>query len=61
MGHLGTVLGKMNVNIASMTLGRKGKGGPAITVLNLDQEISKDTINEIGKFSGIWSTRLVKL
>jgi D-3-phosphoglycerate dehydrogenase len=61
MGHIGTILGKASVNIASMTLGRREKGGPAITVLNLDQEISEQTINEIGKFSGIRSTRLVKL
>ncbi|MCM8758983.1 MAG: phosphoglycerate dehydrogenase [Candidatus Omnitrophica bacterium] len=61
VGHIGTILGKKNVNIASMTMGRKIKGGPAITVLNLDQEIDEQTINEIGKFPGIRSVQLIRL
>ncbi len=61
VGHIGTVLGRKNVNIASMTMGRKIKRGPAITVLNLDQEIDNLTLKEIGKFPGIRATRLVKL
>lgn len=61
MGHIGTVLGKKSVNIASMTLGRKVKGGPAITVLNLDDGIDEQTITEIGKFPGIRRVKLVKL
>ncbi|MCX7704950.1 MAG: phosphoglycerate dehydrogenase [bacterium] len=61
VGHIGTILGKKNVNIAAMTMGRKVKGGQAITVLNLDQEIDKQTINEIGKFPGIRSVQLIRL
>ena len=61
VGHIGTILGRKNVNIASMTMGRRIKGGPAITVLNLDQEIDNITINEIGKFPGIRSMRMVKI
>jgi D-3-phosphoglycerate dehydrogenase len=60
MGYIGTVIGRQNVNIASMTLGRKEKGGPAITVLNLDSEIDNQTIKEIKQFSGIWWIKLVK-
>ncbi|MCM8825838.1 MAG: phosphoglycerate dehydrogenase, partial [Candidatus Omnitrophica bacterium] len=33
VGHIGRILGEKSVNIASMTMGRKVKGGPAITVL----------------------------
>ncbi|MGB9642504.1 MAG: phosphoglycerate dehydrogenase [Candidatus Ratteibacteria bacterium] len=61
VGHIGTILGKKGVNIASMTMGRRVKCGPAITVLNLDQEIDNQTINEIGKFPGIRSVRLIRL
>lgn len=61
VGHIGTILGRKSVNIASMTMGRKVKGGTAITVLNLDQEIDKQTINEIGKFPGIRSVQLIRL
>ena len=61
MGHIGTVLGKRGINIASMTLGRKKKGGPAITVLNLDQGIDKEVINKIEEFPAIHSVRLVRI
>ncbi|MCM8822358.1 MAG: phosphoglycerate dehydrogenase [Candidatus Omnitrophica bacterium] len=61
VGHIGRILGEKSVNIASMTMGRKVKGGPAITVLNLDQEIDKQTVNEIGKFPGIRSVQLIRL
>ncbi|MCM8815119.1 MAG: phosphoglycerate dehydrogenase [Candidatus Omnitrophica bacterium] len=61
VGHIGRILGEKSVNIASMTMGRKVKGGPAITVLNLDQEIDKQTLNEIGKFPGIRSVQLIRL
>jgi len=59
MGHIGTVLGKEGVNIASMTLGRRKKGGDAITVLNLDQSIDKKVLNKIKEFPAIHSVKLV--
>src|SRR4030095_379911 len=34
VGYLGTLLGKANVNIASMSLSRDTAGGRALTVLN---------------------------
>ncbi|MBE7501077.1 MAG: phosphoglycerate dehydrogenase [Verrucomicrobiales bacterium] len=36
VGHVGTLLGRHNVNIASMSLSRDVAGGEAFTVLNLD-------------------------
>ena len=61
MGHVGTVLGKRGRNIALMTLGRKRKGGLAITLLNLDEAIDEDIIKEIKEFPLIHSVKLVKL
>lgn len=61
MGHIGTVLGRNEINIASMTLGRKRKGGPAITVLNLDEKIDNKILKEIEEFPAINTVRLVKL
>lgn len=61
MGYIGTLLGSLDVNIASMTLGRKVKHGPAITVLNLDAGVNETTLHEIGKFPGMRLVRLVKL
>ncbi len=61
MGHIGTVLGQKGINIASMTLGRKKKGGPAITVLNLDQEVDEEVLLKIKEFPAIKSVRLVRI
>ncbi|MCM8803715.1 MAG: phosphoglycerate dehydrogenase [Candidatus Omnitrophica bacterium] len=61
MGYIGTILGQKGINIASMTLGRKGKGGPAITVLNLDQEVDDEVLNKIKEFPAINSVRLVRI
>jgi len=61
MGHIGTVLGQKGINIASMTLGRKEKGGPAITVLNLDQEVDMEVLYKIKEFPAINSVRLVRI
>ena len=36
VGYIGTLMGKHNVNIASMSLSRDTAGGEALTVLNLD-------------------------
>lgn len=61
MGHIGTILGKNGVNIASMTLGRDRKGGRAITVLNLDQGIDSKILKQIEEFPAIHSVKLVRI
>ena len=60
MGNMGTILGKHNVNIASMTLGRKKQGEQAVTVFNLDNEPPKKTLGEIECLKEIISVKLVK-
>jgi len=61
MGYIGTVLGENNVNIASMTLGRKKKGSPALTVLNLDQGIDQTVVKKIEEFPVMHSVKLVRI
>lgn len=61
MGHIGTILGEKEVNIASMTLGRNKKGGQAITVLNLDQGIDSTVLKRIEEFPAIHSVKLVTI
>ncbi len=39
IGYVGTVLGKNKINIAGMQVGRKPKGGEAITVVNVDADV----------------------
>jgi D-3-phosphoglycerate dehydrogenase len=61
IGHIGTVLGRRGINIASMTLGRKKKGGPAITVLNLDAGLDETALKEIKELPVIHAVSLVRL
>ncbi|MNM84587.1 D-3-phosphoglycerate dehydrogenase [compost metagenome] len=49
IGHVGTLLGKNDVNIASMQVGRKLIGGEAIMVLTVDKEVTKDVLDELTK------------
>jgi D-3-phosphoglycerate dehydrogenase / 2-oxoglutarate reductase len=61
IGFIGTLLGKNNINIASMQVGRKASGGDAITVVNVDSDVPKPVLQQIREFSGITQVRCVKL
>ena len=61
VGHLGTLLAKHNVNIASMSLSRDTAGGDAFTVLNLDSEPPAAVIAELEKDDCIRNVKVVKL
>ena len=47
VGRVGTILGKEGVNIAEMSFGRDKKTGQAISLLNVDSEISKATLKKL--------------
>ncbi|MEZ6058869.1 MAG: phosphoglycerate dehydrogenase [Planctomycetaceae bacterium] len=63
IGYIGTILGKHNVNIANMALGRSRNepGGDSVAVLNLDNEPSTDAIQEILKHKEVLGVELVHL
>lgn len=61
VGHVGNLMGKHNVNIASMTLDRDNVGGQALTVLNLDSVPPKELLEEIQKDPDISNVRIVRL
>jgi len=61
VGYLGTLLGKHNVNIASMSLGRDTVGGNALTVLTLDSVPSSAVLDELQKDHDITNVKVVKL
>jgi D-3-phosphoglycerate dehydrogenase len=61
VGRIGTFLGKHNVNIAGMNVGRDKVGGEAVMVLNVDSPIDKAVLKDIANVEGIISeARLVK-
>ncbi|MEM1226388.1 MAG: phosphoglycerate dehydrogenase [Planctomycetota bacterium] len=63
IGHVGTVLGSDNVNIAAMAVGREGNtaGGQAIGVLSLDSDVPAATIDKLLAIDAIQSVRVIQL
>lgn len=47
VGKIGTILGQHKVNIAEMSFGRDKKTGEAISLLNVDSEVSKATLKKL--------------
>ena len=61
VGHVGTLMGRHGVNIASMSLSRDEVGGEALTVLNLDSVPGEALIKELTAEGDIKSAQVVKL
>lgn len=61
IGYIGTVFGKHNVNIASMSVGRQMPGGEAIAVLNLDTPPPDEALREVKAHEKIYNLNVVKL
>jgi D-3-phosphoglycerate dehydrogenase len=61
VGYIGTLMGRHNVNIASMSLSRDEAGGRALTVLNLDSVPGPEVMAEIAKDPDISDVKVVKL
>ena len=47
LGQYGTIFGRNNINIADMTFSRKMRSGLAVVGINLDQEPSKQVMQQI--------------
>ncbi len=61
IGKIGTAFGKLNVNIASMHVGRKKLSGDAVMGLNLDNEVTPEMLEEFKKSSGFKNIKIVNL
>jgi D-3-phosphoglycerate dehydrogenase len=48
IGKIGTIMGKHDINIASMNLGRSEKKGEAMVILALDSAVPPEVVAEIG-------------
>ncbi len=55
------ILGKNNINIAGMQVGRIKIGGEAIMVLNIDSDVNDDILDEIKSVDGIIDAKRVIL
>ncbi len=61
IGSLGTVLGKNNVNIASMTFGRKQPEGIAMMLFNLDSDIDNSILKEFLSVKDVHWGKIIRL
>jgi D-3-phosphoglycerate dehydrogenase len=61
VGYVGSLMGRHQVNIASMSLSRDNEGGNALTVLNLDSVPPQALLEEIQLDPDISNVRVVKL
>lgn len=53
IGRVGTILGRYEVNIAGMEVGRHHRGGEALMVVNVDEEIPDAALEEIKAIPGL--------
>ncbi len=63
IGYIGSVLGRHDVNIANMALGRQSAepGGDSVAVLNLDSEPSQAALEEILNHDEVTGVEIVRL
>lgn len=61
IGRASTILGRCEVNIAGMQVGRIRPGEEAIMVLNVDSEVSDEAMDEIRSMPGIFTAKFAKI
>ena len=60
IGRLGTLLGKLGINIANFNLGRAEVGGDAIALLSIDGELTEAQLGEITKLEGVKQAKALR-
>jgi len=61
VGHFGTVLGRNDVNIASMLVGRDAPRGHALMILAVDEAVRDDVQSELRAFPGMSDLKYLEL
>lgn len=61
VGTVGTLLAKHGINIAEMSFGRDKESGEAISLCNVDSEVSKELIEELKKNDNIHDVKKVRV
>ncbi|MFA6141820.1 MAG: phosphoglycerate dehydrogenase [Candidatus Omnitrophota bacterium] len=61
IGQLGTIFGKNDINVASVSFGREEKGGRAISVWNVDSDVPKKVLDDMRSAKNVEAVKLVKL
>lgn len=61
IGQVGTLLGRHNINIGGMNVGRESVRGNAMMALKVDDQVPAELLQEIGRMDGISSVTMVEL
>jgi D-3-phosphoglycerate dehydrogenase len=61
IGHIGTVTGVNDINIASMQVSRENARGPALTVLGLDEEVAQEQLEAIESIDDVNRVRVAHI
>ncbi len=61
IGNLGTLMAKHKINIAAMTFGREKPGGIAISLLNVDSQVSQELLEKIRKTENILAAKVINV
>ena len=61
IGKTGTILGKWNINIASMQVGRRAPRGQAMMIISVDDPVPDEALGELRATPGIGRIRYVNL
>ncbi|MHB0875178.1 MAG: phosphoglycerate dehydrogenase [Anaerolineae bacterium] len=61
LGRMGTLLGERGTNISFVQVGRRGRGGRGIMVLGVDDRLSEETIEAVGRLPSVVCARMVCL
>jgi D-3-phosphoglycerate dehydrogenase len=61
IGNIATTLGHHGLNIGAMQVGRKKIGENQIMAVNIDQDISEETLTSLSLIEGVLSVRITKI
>lgn len=61
VGAIGQVLGECGINIGSMSLSRNEAGGNALSVINVDSEVTGEALTKINAIAGVQKAKAVVL
>lgn len=57
IGQVGTLIGSEDINVATMQVGRKNKGDIALMILNVDSEVSKESLEKFKNLDNVIEAR----
>ena len=61
IGDIGTVLGKCNVNVAGMHLGREIEGGTALALLLIDAAIDEEVVDQVRRIDNVLTAKAIRI